>query len=159
MTARTSASKRCAVYTRTGVASAGARPITHEAQRDACASYVAQRTGWTVVAQRYEDRGKSGANLDRPALQRLLADVDAGRVDVVVVHQLDRLSRWFADFVTLMDRFDRAGVSWVSVTDGIATQDADGQRLLGLVMSFAELERAVRRAPPLEFAGGAWREP
>jgi site-specific DNA recombinase len=150
MKAGTPAATRCAVYTRTAVLGACARPTTHATQRAACVRYIRQQAGWILIPHRYEDRGKSGANLDRPALQRLLADVDAHRVDVVVVHQSDRLSRWFADFVAIMDRFGRADVSWVSVTEGISTADVCGQRLLGLVMSFAELERAVHGVPPPE---------
>jgi site-specific DNA recombinase len=152
MKAGTAAATRCAIYTRTAVVGVGARPTTHATQRAACVSHIQQQVGWVVLPQRYDDRGKSGANLDRPALQRLLADVDDHQLDVVVVHQIDRLSRWYADFVAIMDRFGRAGVSWVSVTEGVSTTDEAGQRSLGLVMTFAELERAVRGAPPPELA-------
>jgi DNA invertase Pin-like site-specific DNA recombinase len=84
-----------------------------DAQREACASYVERQPKWTIAAERYDDGGFTGANLERPAFQRLLADVEAGKVDVVVVYKVDRLSRSLLDFARVMDRFNSAGCAFV----------------------------------------------
>ena len=114
-----------------------------DAQREACAAYVQRQPGWTLVSEPYEDGGFSGATIERPAFQRLLADIDAKRIDVVVVYKVDRLSRSLLDFAKLMERFSAAGTSFVSVTQNFSTADAMGRLTLNMVMSFAEFEREM----------------
>src|SRR5438445_12871061 len=104
---------RCAIYTRKSTEDGLNQPFnTLEAQREAAEAYIlSQRhAGWTVVAARYDDGGYTGGNLDRPALQQLITDMEAGRVDGVVVYKIDRLSRSLLDFARLMDVFDGHGV-------------------------------------------------
>jgi site-specific DNA recombinase len=114
-----------------------------EAQREACEAFVAsQRSlGWTAIPTRYDDEGFTGANVDRPALARLLADIEAGNVDAVVVYKIDRLSRSIADFVQLMETFDRRGVAFVSVTQQFNTSTSVGRLTLNLLTVFAQFER------------------
>ncbi|HEY1697937.1 MAG TPA: recombinase family protein [Polyangiaceae bacterium] len=136
------ACKRVAIYTRKST-SAGLEQEYNslDAQRDACEAY-AKSQGWTVVGS-YDDGGFSGANVERPAFQRLLADVDAGKVDVVVVYKVDRLSRSLLDFARVMDRFAASGAAFVSVTQNFSTADAIGRLTLNMLMSFAEFEREM----------------
>src|SRR5688572_10008355 len=104
--------RRCAVYTRKST-SAGLEMEFNslDAQREACVSYIERQPGWKHIDRRYDDGGFTGANVDRPAFQRLLADIDAGQIDVVVVYKVDRLSRSLLDFAKVMERFDAAGAS------------------------------------------------
>lgn len=137
---------RCAVYTRKSVAKGLEQEFNSlDAQREACEQYVQgqARQGWQLIDARYDDGGFTGANLDRPAFKRLLADVDAGKVDVVVVYKVDRLSRSLLDFARVMERFDKAGASFVSVTQNFSTADAIGRLTLNMLMSFAEFEREM----------------
>jgi site-specific DNA recombinase len=138
------AQRRCAVYTRKST-SAGLEQAFNslDAQRETCEAYVRQQPGWALVAARYDDGGFTGANTERPAFQRLLADVDAGEVDVIVVYKLDRLSRSLLDFAKVIERLNRAGASFVSVTQNFSTADAMGRFTLNILMSFAELEREM----------------
>jgi site-specific DNA recombinase len=116
---------------------------TLDAQREACEAYICSQAGagWRVLADHYDDGGFTGANIDRPAFQRLLADVEAGRVDTVVVYKLDRVSRSLLDFATVMNRLNKAGVGFVSVTQNFSTTDAVGRMTLNLLATFAEFER------------------
>ena len=110
---------RCAVYTRKSSEEGLDMEFNSlDAQREACEAYVASQKaeGWLLVPDRYDDGGFSGGTLERPALQRLLADIEAGRVDIVVVYKIDRLSRSLMDFARLVEVFDRKGVTFVSVT-------------------------------------------
>ncbi len=110
---------RCAVYTRKSTEEGLDREFnTLDAQRDACVAYIASQRaeGWTLVADHYDNGGFTGANLDRPALRRLLADIEADRVDVIVVYKIDRLSRALMDFAKLVETFDAHAVTFVSVT-------------------------------------------
>jgi len=118
---------------------------TLDAQREACERYVDGRApdGWKLVPERYADGGCTGANLDRPAFQRLLADIEAGKIDVVVVYKVDRLSRSLLDFAQVMARFNEAGAAFVSVTQNFSTADAMGRLTLNMLMSFAEFEREM----------------
>ena len=137
---------RCAVYTRKSTEEGLDRAFnTLDAQRDACMAYVAsQRTeGWTLVPDHYDDGGFTGANLDRPALRRLLADIAAGQVDVVVVYKIDRLSRALMDFAKLVEAFDAHGVTFVSVTQSFNTTTSMGRLTLNILLSFAQFEREV----------------
>ena len=138
------ASVRCAIYGRKSVEERTATDFgSIAAQREACESFVKSQTslGWTAIPTRYDDEGFTGANVDRPALARLLADIEAGNVDVVLVYKLDRLSRSIADFVRLMETFDRHGVSFVSVTQQFNTSTSVGRLTLNLLTVFAQFER------------------
>lgn len=116
-----------------------------DAQREACAAYVQSQSGegWNALPKVYDDGGFSGGTMERPALQQLLADVAAGRVDVIVVYKIDRLSRSLADFVRMVEIFDRHGVSFVSVTQAFNTTTSMGRLTLNVLLSFAQFEREV----------------
>ncbi len=116
-----------------------------DAQREACEAYVASQRaeGWLLVSDRYDDGGFSGGTLERPALKRLLADIEAGRVDVVVVYKIDRLSRSLMDFSRLVEVFDRQNVTFVSVTQSFNTTTSMGRLTLNVLLSFAQFEREV----------------
>ncbi|WP_426749954.1 recombinase family protein [Myxococcus sp. Y35] len=136
--------KRCAVYTRKSTAAGLEMEFNSlDAQRESCVAYVQRQSGWVLVDESYDDGGFTGANMERPAFQRLLQDVDAGRVDVVVVYKVDRLSRSLLDFAKVMERFNAAGASFVSVTQNFSTADAMGRLTLNMLMSFAEFEREM----------------
>ena len=117
--------RRCAVYCRVSTdEKLNMEYNSLDAQRDSCEAYVASQRaeGWLLVRDRYDDGGFSGGNLDRPALRRLLADIEQGRVDVVAVYKIDRLSRALMDFSKLVETFDAHGVTFVSVTDRKSTR-------------------------------------
>jgi len=136
--------KRCAVYTRKSTAAGLEMEFNSlDAQREACLAYIQRQPGWGLAEERYDDGGFTGANMERPAFQRLLRDVDAGKVDVVVVYKVDRLSRSLIDFAKVMERFNKAGASFVSVTQNFSTADAMGRLTLNMLMSFAEFEREM----------------
>ncbi|MGB5560292.1 MAG: recombinase family protein, partial [Paracoccaceae bacterium] len=110
---------RCAIYTRKSSEEGLDQDFNSlDAQHEACAAYIASQKheGWRLVPTRYDDGGVSGGTLERPAIQRLLVDVDAGRIGMVVVYKIDRLTRSLADFAKLVERLDAAGASFVSVT-------------------------------------------
>ena len=137
---------RCAIYTRKSSEEGLDMEFNSlDAQRESCEAYVASQKpeGWVPVADRYDDGGWSGGNLDRPALQRLLADIEAGRIDVVVVYKIDRLSRALMDFAKLVEVFDRRGVTFVSVTQSFNTTTSMGRLTLNILLSFAQFEREV----------------
>jgi site-specific DNA recombinase len=146
MTSQVVRKLRCAVYTRKSSEEGLEQEFNSlHAQREACEAYVAsQRSeGWVLVHDRYDDGGVSGGTLDRPSLHRLLADVEAGLVDVVVVYKIDRLSRALMDFSRLVDVFDRNGVTFVSVTQSFNTTTSMGRLTLNILLSFAQFEREV----------------
>ena len=137
---------RCAVYTRKSSEEGLEQEFNSlHAQREACEAYVAsQRSeGWALIREPYDDGGFSGGTLERPALQRLLADIEEGLVDVVVVYKIDRLSRSLMDFSKLVEVFDRAGVTFVSVTQSFNTTTSMGRLTLNILLSFAQFEREV----------------
>lgn len=137
---------RCAIYTRKSTEEGLEQEFNSlDAQREAAEAYiVSQRSeGWECLPSRYDDGGFTGGNVDRPALQRLLADVDANRVDCVVVYKVDRLSRSLLDFSKLMDSFDKRGVSFVSVTQQFNTTHSMGRLTLNILLSFAQFEREI----------------
>jgi len=139
-------SKRCAIYTRRSVEQGPGHQFSSiAAQRSICASYIASQrpNGWTELSKHYDDEGKSGSNLNRPALQDLLSDVEAGVVDVVVIYKLDRISRTLLDFVRLMDLFQQFGVSFVAVTQNFDTADSTGRLVLNVLLTFAQFEREI----------------
>ncbi|TPE48942.1 recombinase family protein [Amaricoccus solimangrovi] len=116
-----------------------------DAQREACAAYVLSQKheGWSALAGRYDDGGYSGGSMERPALRRLLADIEAGKIDAVVVYKVDRLTRSLADFARIVAIFDAAGVSFVSITQAFNTTTSMGRLTLNVLLSFAQFEREV----------------
>ncbi len=137
---------RCAVYTRKSTDEGLEKEFnTLDAQRDACEAYItSQRAeGWVLVRDRYDDGGFSGGTLERPALQRLLRDIQADLVDVIVVYKIDRLSRSLMDFAKLVEVMDAHGVTFVSVTQSFNTTTSMGRLTLNILLSFAQFEREV----------------
>lgn len=137
---------RCAVYTRKSSEEGLEQEFNSlHAQREACEAYIAsQRSeGWVLVRDQYDDGGISGGTLERPALKQLLADIEDGLVDVVVVYKIDRLSRSLMDFSKLVEVFDRNGVTFVSVTQSFNTTTSMGRLTLNILLSFAQFEREV----------------
>lgn len=137
---------RCAIYTRKSSADGLEQDFNSlDAQREACEAYIAsqRQEGWKLLPEHYDDGGKSGGTLARPALERLLEDIEAGKVDLVVVYKIDRLTRSLADFAKLVDRLDKAGTSFVSVTQAFNTSTSMGRLTLNVLLSFAQFEREV----------------
>jgi len=137
---------RCAIYTRKSSEEGLDQDFNSlDAQFEASAAYVLsqQHEGWKLVSDRYDDGGISGGTLERPALQRLLTDIDAGRFDMVVVYKIDRLTRSLADFAKLVERLEQAGCSFVSVTQAFNTSSSMGRLTLNVLLSFAQFEREV----------------
>jgi DNA invertase Pin-like site-specific DNA recombinase len=137
---------RCAVYTRKSTEEGLEMEFNSlDAQREACDAYIASQKaeGWVLYPESYDDGGFSGGTLDRPALKRLLADIEGGRIDVVVVYKIDRLSRSLMDFAKLVEVFDRGGVTFVSVTQSFNTTTSMGRLTLNILLSFAQFEREV----------------
>ncbi|HLP83337.1 MAG TPA: recombinase family protein [Phycisphaerales bacterium] len=137
---------RCAIYTRKSTEEGLNQEFnTLDAQRDAALAYIASQksAGWVALPERYDDGGYSGGSTDRPALKRLLADIEAGKINVVVTYKLDRLSRSLLDFATLMATFEKHGVAFVSITQQFASNTSMGKLTLHILMSFAQFEREV----------------
>jgi DNA invertase Pin-like site-specific DNA recombinase len=137
---------RCSVYTRKSSEEGLDMEFNSlDAQREACEAYIASQKpeGWVLVPDRYDDGGISGATLERPALKQLLADIEARRIDVVVVYKIDRLSRALMDFAKLVEVFDRNNVTFVSVTQSFNTTTSMGRLTLNILLSFAQFEREV----------------
>ena len=138
--------QRCAIYTRKSSEEGLEQEFNSlAAQREACEAYIRsqQHEGWVSARARYDDGGFSGGNIERPALQHLLADIRAGRIDIVVVYKVDRLTRSLADFARLVEIFDTQGVSFVSVTQQFNTTSSMGRLTLNVLLSFAQFEREV----------------
>lgn len=138
--------RRCAIYTRKSTEEGLDQDFNSlQAQREACEAYIASQRheGWSLLPATYDDGGFSGGSLERPGLRELLADVDAGRVDVVVVYKVDRLTRSLTDFAKIVERFDRRAVSFVSVTQAFNTTTSMGRLTLNVLLSFAQFEREV----------------
>jgi site-specific DNA recombinase len=137
---------RCAIYARKSSEEGLDQSFNSlDAQREAGEAYVKSQAheGWKVLSKLYDDGGYSGGTMDRPALKCLLADVDAGLIDVVVVYKIDRLTRSLADFARIVERFDAQGVSFVSVTQSFNTTSSMGRLTLNVLLSFAQFEREV----------------
>ena len=137
---------RCAIYTRKSTEEGLEQDYNSlNAQRDACAAYVSSQIGegWTLLPEIYDDGGFSGGNMDRPALKRLMAEIEAGRIDVVVVYKVDRLTRSLPDFSKIVEVLDKAGASFVSVTQAFNTTTSMGRLTLNVLLSFAQFEREV----------------
>ena len=138
--------KRCAIYTRKSSEEGLEQEFNSlAAQREACEAFIrSQRDeGWVLAKTRYDDGGFSGGNVERPALQDLIADIRAGRIDIVVVYKVDRLTRSLADFARLVELFDAEAVSFVSVTQQFNTTSSMGRLTLNVLLSFAQFEREV----------------
>ncbi|MDP4576031.1 recombinase family protein [Qipengyuania sp. G39] len=137
---------RCAIYTRKSSEEGLQQDFNSlDAQREACAAYILSQAskGWSQLAEIYDDGGISGGTLERPALQRLLADIAAGKIDIVVVYKVDRLTRSLLDFAKLVEAMDKAEVSFVSVTQSFNTTTSMGRLTLNMLLSFAQFEREV----------------
>jgi site-specific DNA recombinase len=136
----------CAIYTRKSSEEGLDQSFNSlEAQREACEAYIASQKHerWRGITTHYDDGGYSGGSMDRPALRQLLADIDAGKVDTVVVYKVDRLTRSLADFAKIIERFDAGQVSFVSVTQQFNTTSSMGRLTLNVLLSFAQFEREV----------------
>jgi site-specific DNA recombinase len=143
---RAPAKFRCAIYTRKSSEEGLEQDFNSlDAQREACEAFIAsqKREGWALVGEMYDDGGFSGATMERPAFQRLLSDVSAGKIDVVVVYKVDRLTRSLPDFAKIVDIFDKHAVSFVSVTQQFNTTSSMGRLTLNILLSFAQFEREV----------------
>src|ERR1022692_1695956 len=137
---------RCAIYTRKSSEEGLEQNFNSlDAQREACEAYIASQKheGWTILPDMYDDGGYSGGTIERPAFQRLLTDVGDGKIDVVVVYKVDRLTRSLSDFAKIVEIFDKRNVSFVSVTQQFNTTTSMGRLTLNILLSFAQFEREV----------------
>jgi DNA invertase Pin-like site-specific DNA recombinase len=137
---------RCAIYTRKSTDEGLEQDFNSlDAQREACAAYIKSQSteGWSLLSRTYDDGGYSGGTLDRPALRSLLTDVRAKKIDIIVVHKIDRLTRSLLDFAKLVDVFETAGTSFVSVTQSFNTTSSMGRLTLNMLLSFAQFEREI----------------
>jgi len=137
---------RCAIYTRKSSEEGLDMEFNSlDAQREACEAYITSQKaeGWVPVRERYDDGGFSGGNLERPGLKKLLADIEDGLVDVIVVYKIDRLSRSLMDFSRLVEVFDKHGVTFISITQSFNTTTSMGRLTLNILLSFAQFEREV----------------
>ena len=138
---------RCAVYTRKSTEEGLEMEFnTLDAQREACEAYIASQKseGWFLVPDRYDDGGFSGGNLERPALKQLLADIELGKINVVVVYKIDRLTRSLLDFTKLVEQFDRRNVTFASITQSFNTTTSMGRLTLNILLSFAQFRRWIK---------------
>lgn len=137
---------RCAIYTRKSTEDGLEQEFNSlDAQRLAAESFIASQVseGWVCLPEQYDDGGFTGGNMERPALQRLMDDIEAGKIDCIVVYKVDRLSRSLIDFAKIMDAFERHGVSFVSVTQQFNTSTSMGRLMLNVLLSFAQFEREM----------------
>jgi DNA invertase Pin-like site-specific DNA recombinase len=164
-TTRRNGTVRCTIYTRKSSEEGLEQEFNSlQAQREACEAFMTSQRheGWVCLRAAYDDGGFSGATMARPALQQLLADVTAGRVDTVIVYKIDRLTRSLADFAKIVDIFDARGASFVSVTQQFNTTTSMGRLTLNVLLSFAQFEREVigeripTRSPPRRRRGCGW---
>lgn len=146
MNKQSSSQKRCAIYTRKSSEEGLEQSFNSlDAQREACESFIKsqQHEGWTILTADYNDGGFTGGNTERPALQTLIYDIKSNKIDIVIVYKVDRLSRSLADFVKLIELFDKHDVSFVSVTQQFNTSSSMGRLTLNVLLSFAQFEREV----------------
>ena len=137
---------RCAIYTRKSTEEGLEQDFNSlDAQREAAEAYILsqRQEGWVALPHVYKDGGFTGANMDRPALGRLMVDIEAGRIDCVVVYKVDRLSRSLLDFARMMGAFEKHGISFVSVTQQFNTSVPVGRLTLNILLSFAQFEREI----------------
>lgn len=146
MAAHSTKPVRCAIYTRKSTEHGLELEFNSlDAQREACEAYIKSQAsqGWRILPQPYDDPAFSGGNLDRPALKQMLADIEAGLIDVIVVYKIDRLTRSLADFAKLVETFDRKSISFVAVTQQFNTTSSMGRLTLNVLLSFAQFEREL----------------
>ena len=146
MTPQSPKRQRCAIYTRKSTEhNLDLEFNSLDAQREACEAYIKSQAheGWRLIPDHFDDGGLSGASLNRPSLQRLLDDVRDGKIDIILVYQVDRLTRSLADFAKLVELFDQHGVSFVSITQSFNTTSSMGRLTLNVLLSFAQFEREV----------------
>src|SRR6516164_281136 len=146
MTAKSTQPMHCAIYTRKSTEHGIELEFNSlDAQREACEAYIKSQAheGWQAISEHYDDPAFSGASLERPALQRLLADIGTGKVNIVVVYKIDRLTRSLSDFAKLVDIFDKKNVSFVAVTQQFNTTTSMGRLTLNVLLSFAQFEREL----------------
>jgi site-specific DNA recombinase len=137
---------RCAIYTRKSTEEGLEQEFNSlDAQRESAEAFIRSQAheGWTWLATRYDDGGFTGGNMERPALQRLLADIQAGKIDCVVCYKVDRLSRSLLDFAKMMETFEQHGVSFVSITQQFNSATSMGRLVLNVLLSFAQFEREI----------------
>jgi predicted site-specific integrase-resolvase len=153
--------QRCAIYTRKSSEEGLEQEFNSlHAQREACEAFIKSQAGegWRLIKTAYDDGGLSGATMERPALQRLMADIKQGLINVVVVYKVDRLTRSLADFVKMVEAFDAHGVSFVSVTQQFNTTTSMGRLTLNVLLSFAQFERDVDNLLRVyEYKAQLWR--
>src|SRR5262245_48083331 len=143
---KTPVAVRCAIYTRKSTEEGLEQEFNSlHAQRESAEAYITRQTsaGWIALPYGYDDGGFTGGNMERPALKRLLADIEAGKVDCVVVYKVDRLSRSLLDFARLVEVFEKHKVSFVSVTQQFNTANSMGRLVLNVLLSFAQFEREI----------------
>jgi site-specific DNA recombinase len=136
----------CAIYTRVSTAEGLEREFTSlDNQRESAENYIQSQKseGWIMLPERYDDGGYSGANTERPALQKLLSDIKEGKISCVVVYKVDRLSRSLLDFSQLLEFFEQSNVTFVSVTQAFNTNTSMGRLTLNILLSFAQFEREI----------------
>jgi site-specific DNA recombinase len=158
---RSSRTVRCAIYTRKSTEEGLEQEFNSlQAQRESAEAYIASQVheGWHCLGERYDDGGFTGGNMDRPALRRLLAAIEAGMVDCVVVYKVDRLSRSLLDFARMMEVFERQRVSFVSVTQQFNTTNSMGRLMLNVLLSFAQFEREIISERTRDKMGAARRK-
>lgn len=140
--------KRCAIYTRkSNEEGLNKEHNTLQAQRERAENYISSQydSGWRIIPENYDDGGFSGGNIERPALKRMMDDIQNGRIDIVVVYKVDRISRSLMDFYDLLKVFEKNGVEFVSVTQNFDTSQPMGKLMLNMLLSFAQFEREVIR--------------
>ena len=138
--------RHCAIYTRKSTDDKLEQDFNSlDAQREACEAYIISQKaeGWTAVKEHYDDGGYSGGNMERPALKKLMDDIQAGKVHIIVVYKIDRLTRSLMDFAKLVETFDKHGVTFVSITQSFNTTTSMGRLTLNVLLSFAQFEREV----------------
>src|SRR5688500_13158627 len=138
--------KRCAIYTRKSTNHLLDRELNSlTTQREICTAYITSQRyrGWSEVTDRYDDGGHSGSGLERPALARLMHDIEAGLIDAVVIYKIDRLTRSLLDFVRLIEIFDRRGITLVSISQAFDTADSMGRMILNILLTFSQFEREL----------------
>ena len=141
---------RCAIYTRKSTTEGLEQEFnTLDAQRESAEQYIASQAGegWVCLPKRYDDGGFSGGNMDRPALKCLLADIDAGEIDCVVVYKIDRLSRSLADFARIAETLEEQGVSFVAVTQQFNSSTSMGRLMMNVLLSFAQFAVSSSMSP------------
>ncbi|MDD5699324.1 MAG: recombinase family protein, partial [Victivallaceae bacterium] len=135
---------RCAVYTRKSTEKGLENEYNSlDAQRESAENYIKSQkhNGWRLIPEHYDDGGYSGGNTERPALKRLMEDIKAGKIDILVIYKMDRLSRSLLDFMNLAEFFEQHNVSFVSVTQDINTSTSSGRMMLNILMAFGQYER------------------